>query len=202
LAAPLAAYPPEAGPRGRRLLVAGTTGGVGATTIASLIALGVAARTGRLPQLRDHGGGSLSSRVAAIQQYGDHQVSDLGAHSALLAETAPSPGVGWILVTSWDPASASTVLATLDQWAKALAAPPASVWPAPVAPRAAVLVNSTSAKRRAQPMAADLARRAPQATIVTLEWDPALAIPGPIDLATTHRATRQALIEVLTAFGL
>ncbi|MGI5188941.1 hypothetical protein ACQEVI_12450 [Promicromonospora sp. CA-289599] len=102
----------DLGPRTARIVVVGVAGGVGATTLAALVARVVArARPGRVA-LVDHTGGTLAERAGnppdawAWAAPGTAQVSVecAGATALLPGETpARAPGAVPLVVTPWHP---------------------------------------------------------------------------------------------------
>jgi hypothetical protein len=102
----------DLGPRTARVVVAGVAGGVGATTLAALIARSVAqARPGRV-SLVDHTGGTLAERAGTApggrgwDALGQAQVSvECARAAALLPGTTPAraPGVVPLVVAPWHP---------------------------------------------------------------------------------------------------
>lgn len=102
----------DLGPRTVRVVVAGIAGGVGATTLAALVARTVAqARPGRVA-LVDHTGGTLAERAGAAPggqgwaAPGQAQVSvECAGASALLPGETPArtPGVVPLVVAPWHP---------------------------------------------------------------------------------------------------
>jgi hypothetical protein len=102
----------DLGPRTVRVVVAGVAGGVGATTLAALVARTVAqARPGRV-SLVDHTGGTLAERAGAAPggrgwaAPGQAQVSvECAGASALLPGETPArtPGVVPLVVAPWHP---------------------------------------------------------------------------------------------------
>lgn len=93
----------------QHLVVAGTAGGVGATTVTALLFGGLKSEAGGAPALLDHTGGDLAARLPegeGVAQVNDAlRLHDLGRHAlsagvALLAE----PGTRLVLVSAATPA--------------------------------------------------------------------------------------------------
>ncbi|GAA4719521.1 hypothetical protein APR04_003465 [Promicromonospora umidemergens] len=102
----------DLGPRTARVVVAGVAGGVGATTLAALVARVVArARPGRVA-LVDHTGGTLAERAGdppdawawAAPSMAQVSVECAGATALLPGETpARAPGAVPLVVAPWHP---------------------------------------------------------------------------------------------------
>jgi len=201
-AAPVLPWIPAATllPRHVWFLVAGAAGGVGTTTLAALLATALAARTGVAPRLVDHTGGVLAGRISTALVTSPHTVQDIGPFAADATRLLASPNAHPVIVTSPERDDADTAMFAL-QTLTGVAPTPAPLTGAPPHPHGIIVINSTSRRRSPQAAAGRLARIAPGAPLVALEWDPALAVPGPIDPATLAPPTTDALAAILRAFG-
>jgi MinD-like ATPase involved in chromosome partitioning or flagellar assembly len=193
---------PGTSQRSLRFIVAGSVGGAGATTIAALLAAALTARTGLPPRIVDHTGGSVPSRVATALPNAAHSIHDLGPHAAAVSGRVATPGVCPVIVATPDAEATETALRALRLITGAVANQPASP-PGQAAGlrHCVVVVNTTSPKRPATPAATRLAKTAPGATVIPVEWDLVLARPGPIDPTAPNPATIEAIARIFQAFA-
>ena len=162
-------------PMARRqvFLCAGTAGGVGTTTVAALLASLIAGRTGRPCRALDHTGGALAARVSANSATAPHVIHDLGVHSQSIP---PLLGSGDVIPVICLRPNSDLDADPLD----------------PHLPHA-VVVNSSCRRVSAAQWAQKLPLELPYVVVISLEWDPGLAAPGPISLAgLTHRTITEA----------
>lgn len=100
---PVSTVPEDAVPGLRRLLVAGTAGGVGTTTVAALL-FAALRDAGDAPFLIDHTGGELGPRIPGGDEVAavDHRfrLHDLGRNIAVAADALADPGTSLIMVTA------------------------------------------------------------------------------------------------------
>jgi hypothetical protein len=145
------------------------------------------ARTGRPPRVADHSGGNLRRRLIATESNATYSIHDLGPHAwtvfGSVGEGSP------IIVAS--PETAEATLTTLHHLATST----------PNGKPGVIIINSTIPRRRSTPVVTKLARTWPTTVIIAIDWDAALAEPGPIDhtLVTTH--TTRAITQVLEIVG-
>lgn len=103
---PVVLNPADAIPGLRRLLVAGTAGGVGTTTVAALL-FAELREVGDAPFLIDHTGGNLGPRIPGGDEVPavDHRfrLHDLGRNVAAAVAELRDPGATLIMVTAATP---------------------------------------------------------------------------------------------------
>ncbi|QGN34637.1 hypothetical protein [Microlunatus sp. Gsoil 973] len=103
---PVNPHPSDPIPGLRRLLVAGTAGGVGTTTVAALL-FAELRDTGDAPFLIDHTGGDLGPRLPGGDEVTavDHRfrLHDLGRNVGVAAAELADPGTSLIMVTAATP---------------------------------------------------------------------------------------------------
>jgi MinD-like ATPase involved in chromosome partitioning or flagellar assembly len=167
----------------RTVVVAGTAGGVGTTTVASLIALVV-----RASALADHSSGQLVARGAPVDPASPSGIAvhDLGAHAGGVGlESLAAASAIPVIVTSATAAGIADAATAL----RALVQLPGS--------RSPLLVvvetfgrNDVSAALRAARLEFG------QTTIVVMQQDRALAPGGPITVERTSMRTRHTIERV------
>jgi len=188
--------PPRRGPR---IVVAGTAGGVGTTTIAALMAAVMTARLGRPPRIVDHSGGNLIERVSGSVPNSEHWICDLGPRAISGADRLTGAFGYAIIVSSPDIENSDAALGVLQSLT-------AMQHKSPEAgrniPQGVLVVNSPSHHRPPAATTARLLRSSPGAPITALPWDPALAAPGPVDIANLAGTTIQTLSYLIWAFAL
>jgi MinD-like ATPase involved in chromosome partitioning or flagellar assembly len=167
----------------KTVVVAGTAGGVGTTTVAALIALVV-----RASALADHSSGQLAARGAPLDVAAGSglAVHDLGAHAGGIGlESLAAASAIPVIVTSATVAGvadAAAALATLVQLAPQ---------------RGSVLVVVETFGRNDIAAALRTARLDfALTTIVVLQQDRALAPGGPITVERTSQRTRNTIERV------
>ncbi|MDR0417356.1 MAG: hypothetical protein LBH76_08635 [Propionibacteriaceae bacterium] len=184
--------------RNLSMVVAGAAGGVGATTVAALLAAALTARTGLPPKITDHTGGAIADRVTTASPTATHSVHDAGPHAANIAGLTAAPDACPVIVAATTADSADTALFALQRFT----ATPGGKQDDPTRPqRGVIVINSTSPRKPPHDTSAHLNRIAPGAVVIALPWDPALALPGPVDPATTNPRTAQSVAQILQAFG-
>lgn len=193
-----APLPPMPGPRraalqrARTVLVSGTAGGTGTTTVAALLTDAIGGRLGVVVQATDHSGGELAARLPVLEPATSRvTVHDMGAHVGPAAALAATPENCVVVVGR----------ATVDGIADvqtALASIAHGTDPTLLGRSVAVLVD-----RAAKPATVDTGpvRDTGVAGMVVLRADRALARPGRIVVADLARATATATDELLSALG-
>lgn len=184
-------------PRPRRILVAGTAGGVGTTTVAALL-LGRFARTGHAPVAVDRTAGELLRRGASRPQAEDRRfrLHDLGRNAdAALGELKAPGGLG-VLVTADTEVGVELALAAVHRNGSRRGAP------AGTADRVViVLAEVFGPSRLRQPVISTL-RGAPGVRgVVRFRHDDALAAGESINTARLSRGTTNAVGELAAQLG-
>jgi len=168
----------------RRLLVAGTAGGVGTTTVAALL-FAELREAGDAPFLIDHTGGMLGPRIPGGDEVAspDHRfrLHDLGRNiDAALAELR-DPGVMLIMVTAATPLGRMLAAEQLRRISM-----PAQI---------AVVQVECFGRRARRPVPTD--QRTPVLGQVLLPLDDVLAAGGRIPYNRLARPTRQAIRRMI-----
>jgi len=179
--------------------VAGTSGGVGVTTLTALLSDGLGARTGRPPRVFDHSGGGIAGRLRTASSSGESSVRDIGLHATALASASLSGSDRVVIVAGPDDDSADTALFALQRMTSVSEDHEAMMrtWER----RSLIVINSISVRRDPRPVADRLAQSAPGAGIIALPWDEALSLPGPVDHESVTPATVAVVASILQAFG-
>ena len=168
----------------RTIVVAGTAGGVGTTTVAALVSHPVGAM-----ELLDHTSGTLVSRgaVAVPSSGSGYAVQDLGAHAlgqGILTLVAPTAIP--VIVTS------STIAGMTDATASLRAIIAAKPAAAPI-----LVVADVFGRRDVSAASRGIRMEFGQVTIVFLPQDRALAAGGLIQLSRLSARSRQAIDQVV-----
>jgi MinD-like ATPase involved in chromosome partitioning or flagellar assembly len=168
----------------RTVVVAGTAGGVGTTTVAALIAL-VAPAVGLL----DHTSGQLVARGAPRDPLATSAlvVHDLGAHAlgrGAAALTAPDAIA--VIVTAATPAGIADAAASLDALG-------------PAARTANLVVVESFGRHDVSGAVRGVRQRFDGLAVVTLAQDRALAAGGAIAPERTSLRTRHAIEQLVAA---
>jgi len=185
-------------PQPRRVLVAGTAGGVGTTTITALLFSAWAGRAGA-PRIADHTAGTLALRLPAGDEVGriDDGVVliDAGAFAFSSAIEAADPGVRLVLVTSATPLGCGLADRCLLGLRNELG--PRAV--AEALSRTVLTVVGSFGRRRISGSVEALGGRNPElAGTVLLPHDLALAAGGRVPLSRLTRRSRHT-VEQLTS---
>ena len=178
----------------RRLLVGGTAGGVGTTTITALVFTTVRDRTGAGPTLLDHTAGDLGARLAdgdEVSRVDDRlELTDLGprALDVGVAELA-DPAVVLTMVSAATPVGVGLAAAGVQSVQHAHG-------PAGLARTVVVLVGVHGRHRLARPLA-PLVASAHLRGVVVVPPDLAIAAGGRIPSSRTRPGTRRALDDLV-----
>lgn len=197
---PVTLSPADPIPGLRRLLVAGTAGGVGTTTVAALL-FAELREAGDAPFLIDHTGGELGPRIPGGDEVAavDHRfrLHDLGRNVAAAAAELGDPGVILIMVTAATPLGrmlAAEQLRAIDQ---------TDPGPGPDDGRSRVVVVQVECfgrrSRRPVPQEGWSDAGTPIGGQVLLRLDDVLAAGGRIPYNRLARPTRQALRRLTAA---
>ena len=177
-----------------RILVAGTAGGVGTTTVAALVVNRLAGGPEGPPRVLDHTAGDLGLRLAAgdaAETTDDRLVHDLGAHAFSLGGPAlGDPRVVLVLVSA--ATGVGCELAAAGLTAVRDAGGPAALG------RTVLVLSGALGRHRITHQAAGLATRGARA-VVLLPADLALAAGGRLPLARLRGVTRRAVDQLQAA---
>jgi hypothetical protein len=181
----------------RRVLVAGTAGGVGTTTITALLFSAWTGRAGA-PRLADHTAGTLGRRLAEGDEVGrlDDGVvlSDAGAHAFDLGEELADPQVSLVLVTAATPVGCALAERCLDRLRGGPGVPALS--------QMTLATVTVFGRHRIAGRVQALSAEVPElAGVVHFPADPALAAGGRIPLARLGRGTREATEKLAGLIG-
>jgi hypothetical protein len=155
------------------VVCAGISGGVGTTTVAALLANIIASRTGHPNRILDHTGGNIAERISANSETSASVIHDLGPHALSIHTLLTDPAVFPVICLSPN--------STLGPNAP------------PVDRPYTVVVNSSNRRLLAAPLARRLRLELPDVMVVSLEWDPGLSVPRPINIASlTHHTITEA----------
>ena len=183
----------------RRVLVAGTAGGVGTTTVTALLFSRMRDSSTGAPPLLDHTAGNLGARLPdgdEVPSLGEQLVlHDLGAH-ALDAGVAAlgDPTTVLVLVSAATPVGCLLARGVVEAVHR-------SHGPTNTA-RTSVVLCGAFGRHRIRRQTRDLATAAAPAGLVLLSADPALAVGGPIPLSRLSRSTERsvdALVDLVTS---
>ena len=192
--------PPPVPPlRGLHITVAGAAGGVGTTTIASLLADAIIRRTGIPVRIVDHVGGTLSTRLNGIHPASRFTIHDLGPLAPIAARQTTTPDTRTIIVTSPDTNAVDLTLDTFRHLTANTPSPPSDQYHII---HHLIIVNTTSRHKPPDATTSHLQNQAPGATIIPLPWDPQLTTPYPINQTTLTPATNHTIAQILQLFGL
>ncbi len=174
--------------RTRQVLVAGTAGGVGTTTVTALLFNAWMGRAGA-PRLADHTAGTLGLRLAEGDEAGrlddDTVLVDAGAHAFGLGRESQADDLRLVVVTAATPGGCDVAHRCL-----------AAIGP-DVTARAVLVINGAYGRRRVSGPVRRLAAEHPRLLgLVVVPTDLALAAGGRIPLSRLSRATRRAVDEV------
>lgn len=177
------------------VLVAGTAGGVGTTTVTGLLFAGLAREDGGAPRLADHSGGQLGWRLAdgdEVAAVNDRRtLHDLGAHAADVGlARLIDASQRMIVVTAATPLGCEAVGNLLD-----LAG---DLGPADE-PQLLVVAVETFGRHKLSREYAALAGRLGRSVIVLPE-DPALAVGGHIPVPRLRPKTLAARDQLVSAY--
>ncbi|WP_422935430.1 hypothetical protein [Sinomonas sp. P47F7] len=165
--------------RGATVVVAGTAGGVGTTTVAALLVRALAER-GAPVGASNHTLGGLGSRIVP-GDLGDRpaplDVHDLGPHALTATELLLSETTVPVIVTRASSAGARAALRALER----------------LAPDAALVVASTSPRRRPDACLDAVLSQRPGTSAIALPYDDALALPGSLRPEGFAPSTRDAV---------
>jgi hypothetical protein len=185
-------------PDGVRVVVAGTSGGVGTTTVAALLFEGMRTRPLGAPRLLDHAGGDLGARLPSGDEVSsiDPRVSvlDAGRHAARIGlEVLARPHDLLVVVAPRTPlglADVTSLLAQVDERTGTQGR------------RRTVLVLDAAFGPVRDAAAVDALRSAHERRAVhALPRDAALAVGGRIAMPRLARATRTAAHELAAQVG-
>lgn len=183
--------------RTAQVIVAGTAGGVGTTTVTALLFDAMSRLRHRAPQLADHTAGTLGARlpdgdeVPAVDA--ERTVADLGPLALTVgADRLVDPEVGLVLVSAATPVGCALAGRGLDaadrQGEQALG-------------RTVVVLNEVFGRSRVRDSVRELAGRGP-AAVVLLGRDAALAAGGRIPRSRLSRDTHRAVERLVAVLEL
>ena len=174
----------------RRLLIAGTAGGVGTTTVAALL-FAELRQAGNAPFLIDHTGGDLGPRIPGGDEVPavDHRfrLHDLGRNLAAAAGELADPGTTLIMVTAATPLGRTLAAEHLRMISTG-------------GQQVVVVQVESFGRRPRRPVPTERGTADPQAPIrgqVLLPVDDVLAAGGRIPYNRLARPTRQAVRRLI-----
>jgi hypothetical protein len=182
--------------RARTVVVAGTAGGVGTTTVAALVWDAVV-RRGGTPGASDHTEGSLAARLPAAASEAPSRgpsvtLHDLGAHATGPGDVFRENSA--VLVTPASPAGLEAVRRVLRRLADlGDAGGPTAV---------VVVVTEPYGRPRADAVVRAVTGEHPTVSVVRLAADPALAGWGALRPAALMPSTRQSAEAIADRLGL
>jgi len=178
-----------------RVVVAGTAGGVGTTTVTALLFHALVTSARPAPQLLDHTGGTLGARLpdgAEVTQLDSRwQLHDLGPLAATAGVAALADPTSWlVVVAAATPRGCALAARTLD----AVAAAPTGDG----LDRTVLVLAAVAGRHRITTQVAALPRPGGR-EVVRFPADDALAAGGRIVAARFSRGTRQAVRQLVTS---
>ena len=178
-----------------RVVVAGTAGGVGATTLTSVLFHALVSSARPAPQLLDHTGGTLGTRLpdgAEVTQLDDRwQLHDLGPLAATAGVAALADPTCWLVVVgAATPRGCALAAQTLDAVAASSSGDGLG--------RTVLVLAAVAGRHRIAAEVAGLHRPGLRA-VVLVPHDDALAAGGRIVASLLSRATGQAVRQLLAA---